>query len=107
MPLYYAGARVLAYHPLSAISHGQGLNMTMFSYHDRMCFGLLADRSLVPDLDRLARYLGEELTALLEATAAKQTAQTAGAEQAAPARPRTRRPARRRPAGGSPPQTAG
>jgi WS/DGAT/MGAT family acyltransferase len=67
-PLYYAGAKVVAYFPLSALAHGQGLNITAFSYHDRLCFGLLADRTLVPDVDTLAAHLGTELDDLLTAT---------------------------------------
>ncbi|HEX2809585.1 MAG TPA: WS/DGAT domain-containing protein, partial [Kineosporiaceae bacterium] len=65
VPLYYAGAQVLAYFPISAISHGQGLNITVMSYCDRLCFGLLACRDLVPDLEQLAAWLGEELQLLL------------------------------------------
>lgn len=61
LPLYYAGARLLSYYPLSAIADGQGLNMTVMSYEDGMHFGLVADRDLVPDLDRLAGYLVDEL----------------------------------------------
>ncbi len=61
IPLYYAGARLMQYYPLSAIADGQGLNITVMSYEDGMHFGLIADRDLVPDLDRLAGYLVDEL----------------------------------------------
>ena len=64
LPLYYAGARLLSYYPLSAIADGQGLNITVMSYEDGMHFGLIADRELVPDLDRLAGYLVDELEEL-------------------------------------------
>jgi WS/DGAT/MGAT family acyltransferase len=67
VPLYYAGARLLGYFPISAIAHGQGLNITAMSYLDRICFGLLACRSLVPDLDVMAGYLGDELDLLDDA----------------------------------------
>lgn len=65
MPLYYAGALMQAYYPISAIAHGQGLNITAISYRDRLSFGLLACPELVPDVDRLAAWLGEELRLLL------------------------------------------
>jgi hypothetical protein len=39
------------------------------SYEDGMHFGLIADRDLVPDLDRLAGYLVDELDDLKKATA--------------------------------------
>ena len=68
-PLYYAGARLLAYYPLSAIADGQGLNITVMSYDDGMHFGLIADRELVPDVDRMAGYLADELDELKKALA--------------------------------------
>jgi WS/DGAT/MGAT family acyltransferase len=67
LPLYYAGCRLLSYYPLSAIADGQGLNITVMSYEDGMHFGLIADRELVPDLDRLAGYLVDELDDLKKA----------------------------------------
>jgi len=68
-PLYYAGARLLAYYPLSAIADGQGLNMTVMSYEGGMHFGLIADRELVTDLHRMAGYLVDELDELTKAVA--------------------------------------
>ncbi|GAC1442607.1 MAG: wax ester/triacylglycerol synthase family O-acyltransferase [Mycobacteriales bacterium] len=65
LPLYYAGARLLAYYPLSAISDGQGLNITVCSLDGGMHFGLIADRDLVPDLDLLTRFVADELDVLL------------------------------------------
>ena len=69
-PLYYAGARLLAYYPISAIADGQGLNITVMSYESGMHFGLIADRDLVPDLDRMADYLVDELADLRTSLAA-------------------------------------
>jgi WS/DGAT/MGAT family acyltransferase len=74
LPLYYAGARMLAYYPLSAIADGQGLNITVISFDGRMHFGLIADRQLVPDLDALAGYLVDELTTLQRAVGAETAA---------------------------------
>ncbi len=68
--LYYAGARLLAYYPLSAIADGQGLNITVMSYGGQLHFGLIADRDLVPDLDAMAGYLGAELEVLHASVAA-------------------------------------
>ena len=64
MPLYLAGARVRGYYPLSALTEGQGLNVTVCSLDGGMHFGLIADRELVPDLDRLAGFIADELKAL-------------------------------------------
>src|SRR3954469_12903951 len=67
VPLYYAGARLESYLPLSAIVDGQGLNITVISYGGQMHFGLIADRDLVPDLEDLADALSAELDALTAA----------------------------------------
>ncbi|NMM23338.1 MAG: wax ester/triacylglycerol synthase family O-acyltransferase [Phycicoccus sp.] len=70
VPLYFAGAELLAYYPVSAVADGQGLNITVMSYRDNLYFGLVACRQLVPDLDIMAGFLRDELDAL---TAALQT----------------------------------
>jgi WS/DGAT/MGAT family acyltransferase len=69
VPLYLGGARLLAYYPVSAITDGQGLNITVMSYCGTMYFGLVACRELMPDLDRLAGYLRAELDEMLAAVA--------------------------------------
>jgi WS/DGAT/MGAT family acyltransferase len=64
VPLYLAGARMLAYYPVSAIFDGSGLNITVLSYCGTLFFGLTADRALVPDVGRLAAYLRADLDEL-------------------------------------------
>ena len=64
VPLYFAGAELLAYYPVSALVDGQGLNITVMSYRDNLYFGLIACRQLVPDLDVMAGFLRDELDAL-------------------------------------------
>jgi hypothetical protein len=39
--------------------------VTVFSYLDRICFGVLACRRLVPDLEQMADYLDEALAELV------------------------------------------
>ncbi|WP_205697961.1 wax ester/triacylglycerol synthase family O-acyltransferase [Conexibacter sp. SYSU D00693] len=63
-PLYCAGARLVANHPVSVITDGMGLNITVMSYCGRLDFGIVADRDQMPDVDRLMAWLGEELDAL-------------------------------------------
>jgi len=64
VPLYFAGAELLAYYPVSALGDGQGLNITVMSYRDNLYFGLIACRQLVPDLDVMAGFLRDELDEL-------------------------------------------
>jgi len=67
VPIYIAGARQVANYPVAVILEGVGLNITVFSYQDRVDFGLIADRELIPDLDRMIDSLNTALTELLAA----------------------------------------
>jgi diacylglycerol O-acyltransferase / wax synthase len=62
--LFLAGARVAHYFPVSIVTHGLGLNITVTSYAGSLEFGVLADRDIVPRPAALARGLGRELRAL-------------------------------------------
>ena len=64
VPVYLCGARLLAHYPVSVITDGQGLNITLVGYLGQLHFGLIACRELVPDVDALAGYLVDELDLL-------------------------------------------
>jgi len=50
-PMYLNGSRVVAVHPAVPLNPAdQGLNVGVFSYDGRVCFGLMADRNLTPDV---------------------------------------------------------
>jgi len=53
-PLFAAGARVDAIHPLGPIMDGAGLNLTVLSNAGRVDFGAIGCREMVPDLDEIA-----------------------------------------------------
>jgi hypothetical protein len=63
-PLFVAGARLVSVHPLGPIFDGCGLNLTVMSYLDRVDFGFLACREIVPDVERLAAAVPEALAGL-------------------------------------------
>jgi WS/DGAT/MGAT family acyltransferase len=67
IPVYLCGARLLAHYPVSVITDGQGLNITVLGYLGQLHFGLLSCRELVPDLDTMAGYLTDELELLVKA----------------------------------------
>jgi hypothetical protein len=58
------------YIPVSTIAEGMGLNITVHSYLDRLDFGLIADRELVPDLWDMADMHIDEIGRLFDATGA-------------------------------------
>ncbi len=82
IPLYCAGARLMAHYPVSVITDGMGLNITVMSYCGHLDVGIVADREQMPDVSALLPWMGEELDAL-----------------APPAPPRGRRRGRRAAAG--------
>jgi diacylglycerol O-acyltransferase len=67
-PLYLAGAKLTANYPVSVITDGMGLNITVMSYMGSLDFGLVADRDQMPDLEIVLARLGVELSLLRPAT---------------------------------------
>lgn len=65
-PLYCAGAMLVANYPVSVITHGMGLNITVTSYMGHLDFGIVADRDQMPDVASLMGWLEEELELLLD-----------------------------------------
>jgi diacylglycerol O-acyltransferase / wax synthase len=63
-PLYCAGAQLVANYPVSVITDGMGLNITVMSYRGHMDFGIVADRDQMPDLWSMLDRLGESLEEL-------------------------------------------
>ncbi|MFT3853769.1 MAG: wax ester/triacylglycerol synthase family O-acyltransferase [Ilumatobacteraceae bacterium] len=78
-PLYMAGAQLQHQFPVSIVTDGQGLNITVVSYLDRLDFGLIADRELIPDLWDMADDLINEITILKEATGVEWVVEPSGA----------------------------
>jgi diacylglycerol O-acyltransferase / wax synthase len=76
IPVYMCGARLMAHYPVSVVTDGQGLNITLVGYLDQLHFGLVSARELVPDIDKLAGYLPEELALLAEAAQKRAPEQT-------------------------------
>jgi len=68
LPIYFAGALVTCYYPVSIPSHGMALNVTVQSYNGRMDFGLIACRRAVPDLTEFGDHLLAEHRLLMGLT---------------------------------------
>ncbi len=66
-PLFLSGAQMERYIPVSIVTDGMGLNITVHSYLDRLDFGLVACRELVPDLEHLADLHMDEISVLMKA----------------------------------------
>jgi diacylglycerol O-acyltransferase / wax synthase len=70
-PVYFAGAQLRHQFPMSIVTDGQGLNITVMSYLDRLDFGFIVDRDLVPDVWDLADMHIDEIGRLFEASGAE------------------------------------
>jgi diacylglycerol O-acyltransferase len=85
VPLYFAGARLRTYYPVSIPAHGSALNMTVQSYNGSLDFGLTACRRAVPDVADLADYVVEEHRKLLALIGSREPAQAEAAATGAAA----------------------
>lgn len=66
-PLYLAGARLTGIFSASVILEGMGVNMTIFSFGDRVDFGIHVDPDLVPKPWDLAAAISDALFELMAA----------------------------------------
>lgn len=99
MPLYLAGARITATFPVSIVTHGLGLNVTVQSYDGALDVGIVACRRVMPDMALFAACISaafDELAAAVVPTPKKRV-RAAKAAEAKPGgkpatKPRTRTP---------------
>ena len=73
-PRYAAGARLVASYPFPPLEPEHALAIGVTSYDGRVCFGLTADRDLVPDAEVVGQCLREALDELLDTINARRRA---------------------------------
>jgi WS/DGAT/MGAT family acyltransferase len=99
VPLYLAGARMAGIYPLSIVTHGIALNITVQSYMGQLCVGLIACRRALPDVKDLADLMGRAMEAAraLPVPAAEPVAAAAAVSDtpAAPKAPKAPKPRQR------------
>jgi len=67
VPMYIAGAKLLAQYPLMPIAETMGLSIAVTSLAGTMAFGLTADWDTLPDIEVLAQAMEEALGELRKA----------------------------------------
>ncbi len=95
--LYLAGAKMTANFPVSIVTHGLALNVTIQSYNGSLDYGLIACKRTVPNLDKFAdamRAAQQELLGLMNADADVPTPAKAAPKSAANAKPTAKRAAK-------------
>lgn len=86
-PLYLNGAKLEAMYPLSLLSHGQALNITLLSYAGRLHFGFTGCRDTLPHMQRLAVYAGEAVDELKAVLRPRRARRAPASRPGTPARP--------------------
>ncbi|MFT4099102.1 MAG: wax ester/triacylglycerol synthase family O-acyltransferase [Rhodoblastus sp.] len=74
MPLYAAGLKMTDYWPLSIVTHGVGLNITLMSYDGKLGVGFTAARCAVEDPRELVVDFSSALAQLQKALAEREAA---------------------------------
>jgi len=97
VPLYLAGAQMAGMYPLSIVVHGVALNITVQSYMGQLCFGLIACRRAMPDVNELAAQLERAMQAARALPMPAATAETAAPAPTVPAATAARATKRRKP----------
>ncbi len=69
VPLFVAGAAVRHFHPVSIITHGLGLNITVLSYAGSLEVGIVSSKETLDRPETLGRGLTDALAVLLRAAA--------------------------------------
>ncbi len=67
VPMYIAGARLVASYPIMPIAENMALSIACTSLAGAMAFGLTADWDTLPDIEYLAAAMDESLAELLKA----------------------------------------
>ncbi len=83
-PLYIAGCKVVGNYPISALAHGQGINITCVSYLEQLDFGIIASPNVVPDPDVIIDYIIDEFKAFKALADAYQAGTAPAAKKTAP-----------------------
>lgn len=85
-PLYFAGAKLAHFFPVSIPGHGIALNITVQSYNGLLEVGLTACRRALPDVADLGNYIVDEHKKLLALIAAQEPVALPAAVAAGPAK---------------------
>jgi len=65
---YLNGAEVFSVHPISFVMQGQALNITLYTYADKITFVFTACRESLPSIQRLVTHTTDALTSLESTT---------------------------------------
>jgi hypothetical protein len=67
--LYLEGSELQSLYPLSVVTAGMGINLTVVSYRQKLCFAITSCPTLQPGIEELGKYLRQNLQELRRAAA--------------------------------------
>nr|WHV03935.1 putative wax ester synthase/acyl-CoA:diacylglycerol acyltransferase [uncultured bacterium] len=97
IPLYLLGSRMAAAYPHVPLFADQGLGIALFSYGDKLYWGVAADWDLVPEVKTLGGFIDQAFAELLAAALPAKSVAAHRGQKRAPRRRPKRSPTRPRP----------
>jgi diacylglycerol O-acyltransferase / wax synthase len=88
IPFYLLGREVEGVFPIGFLARRHALAIAIVSYNGKVGFGFLADRTSMPDLERISEYLREAVEELLAAARIASAGKSNGDQLAGDTRPR-------------------
>lgn len=88
IPFYVLGREVTGVFPVGFLARRHALAIAIVSYNGKVGFGILADRAAMPDVERLADYLGDAMEELQGAARIASAGDDDGDQLAGDTRPR-------------------
>ena len=93
--VYWNGARMVGSYPLSIVTDGMAMNITLVTYEQNVDFGIIACRRSAPQVQRLIDYMDDALAELEDAAGITATRKAprkrkAARKRAAPAKKRAK-----------------
>ena len=70
--LYMAGAKLVASYPISTLTPGNNINITVLSHGNSLDFGLVADNHAIPDIELIEQAMEKNFNKLLQMFAEQQ-----------------------------------
>ncbi|MGI9287952.1 MAG: WS/DGAT domain-containing protein, partial [Pseudomonadales bacterium] len=94
-PMFWNGARLDGSYPVSIVTEGVALNITLVTYDQNVDFGFIACRRSIPQAQRLIDYMEQSLVELEDAAGLRKPKPKARTKVKAKAKTKAKRPTRK------------
>lgn len=94
--MYWNGARMDGSYPLSIVTDGMAMNITLVTYGENVDFGIIACRRSLPQIQRIIDYMEDALCDLEMAAGLNESVEPSKSERSPRGASRAKRPAKKR-----------